>query len=408
MASRKQTLNWIYEAFASPQFTAMTAEDKDRFLDRLVESPILTAHQIDRSYALILLARLINSLAFQKLGRDPLYSILVRAQPEDVGRLCQVTPNYRRLCQDGTVFVNLIQQHYPDNPINLLDPKNQYLALAANIRTYYYVHLNDEFAQVAYDIQDPYVSLLYGPPKLLQKPLVVPPHIAQGSMISVEMDRYNWTDYQKQLTDGTFERSMLNFARSKAEDGLPRDLHIDRGPPQLDEDQPVGATRTSYRIKIFYVNGTPLPAGTRVWVAYSFSFQVYYFYCSQTKEGLARFMLFGYNRYLSLLNGEYRKYLYEVVRGSSDQPLLQKEMSEEHSKTGNFKYLVQSRLFNDYLRNVLWVGIDKELSEMVPFTPETIAAFVVKHGYFRLFTLAPFQEREIGNPKQWIFFPMEF
>lgn len=70
------------------------------------------------------------NVAFELLDKTALVAILEKLNPIAVLALCQSNRQFVHICRDQTVFVKLMQLHYPGFPI-ALNAKSQYMAIAA-------------------------------------------------------------------------------------------------------------------------------------------------------------------------------------------------------------------------------------------------------------------------------------
>lgn len=78
------------------------------------------------------------NIAFELLDKASLIKVLERMDPKGVLALCQTNRFFAEICQDDSVFVDLMKVHYPGFPINR-DAKAQYMAIAGGEGTRYYI-----------------------------------------------------------------------------------------------------------------------------------------------------------------------------------------------------------------------------------------------------------------------------
>lgn len=77
------------------------------------------------------------NVAFEVLDKSSLVKILEKLDPKSVLSLCQTNKNFGRLCDDQSVFVRLMEVHYPYFPIND-DAKAQYMAITGDVEIKYW------------------------------------------------------------------------------------------------------------------------------------------------------------------------------------------------------------------------------------------------------------------------------
>lgn len=79
--------------------------------------------------------------AFQNLDKSSLVKILERMDAKGVLALCQTNHHFARVGRDQSVFVRLMEVHYPYFPINQ-DAKTQYMAIAGGEAVNYLVDID--------------------------------------------------------------------------------------------------------------------------------------------------------------------------------------------------------------------------------------------------------------------------
>lgn len=79
--------------------------------------------------------------AFNILDENALFIILAKLSPISIIALCQSNRQLARLCSKPQTFISLMDLHYPQYPVDIEDPKRQYIDITGGIGVIYSVDI---------------------------------------------------------------------------------------------------------------------------------------------------------------------------------------------------------------------------------------------------------------------------
>lgn len=127
----------VREVFRSKMFSDFSPEDKQRYVNLMVQQPMLTQAGINREDLLKAWNEIeANTRAINSITADPLFLIMSRLDPKSVLRTCETTNQFARLCRNPNLFSALMRIHYP-NSFETANPREQYKAITMDLETTY-------------------------------------------------------------------------------------------------------------------------------------------------------------------------------------------------------------------------------------------------------------------------------
>lgn len=125
------------EVFRSKMFNDFSPEDKQRYIELMLQQPSLVQANINREDVFKAYYEIeANTQAINRITADPLFLVMAKLDPKSVLRTCETTSQFRRLCQNSGLFVALMRTHYPYN-FETINPKEQYIAITFGLETTY-------------------------------------------------------------------------------------------------------------------------------------------------------------------------------------------------------------------------------------------------------------------------------
>jgi len=104
----------------------------------------------------------LSTQKFGTLRRDAVEMLLRNTSPQDVASLCQTNQQFRRVCNNPSLFRRLMDKHYP-NAIYTNDPRRQFYALVEGVRTYYRLPVIDQVLLI--ERETVVKKYVFGPPE---------------------------------------------------------------------------------------------------------------------------------------------------------------------------------------------------------------------------------------------------
>lgn len=192
--------------------------------------------------------------AFSNLGRDALYSILLKTDPKDVKSLCVLNKKFAKLCQDKTTFINLINENFPES-VYTDDPRKQFYGLVDGVETHYKLRSSWNGTRPEDESIDINTIIIDQPPIVFGK-----------SVIPEELPGYKIFDSNNSKMQAKL-RSLKYKGRDTPKNirdlGKPNRYHADMSIDDPNDD--------NYLFTTFNVLGYQIPAGTKMIALIQFS-----------------------------------------------------------------------------------------------------------------------------------------
>lgn len=288
----------IREVFRSQMFNQFSLQDKQRYIDVMLQQPSLIEARITRDDVMKARREIeTNTEAIKRITADPFFLIMAKLDPKSLLRSCETNEQFRRFCQTteddkSALFSALMRIHYPDH-YETNKPKEQYIAITMGLETYYWVSIEREITQITFGdpvkigkTEVPYritgfnltirdLSLL----NFILGPGYVPPSLTP----LLGLPQYKLQSYYigKDIIVPSEEVKELYNAGKLTEEMIEQSM-----PPEYKADGDMDI--------VFKVKGYPIPVGTQAWLYIphgSYDEKNYKPILFKTKEALAQYFV---------------------------------------------------------------------------------------------------------------------
>lgn len=360
----------VRQVFQSKMFNDFSAADKEQYIELMLQQPQILKVGLTRDDLLEAYREIeVNTEAINRVTSDPLFLVLARLDPKSALRSCEVTAQFRRLCQNPNLFRGLMRVHYP-NYFETANPKEQYKAITARVETTYRLPRDTSIPEDRLEYWETFLNpIQYGKTQLPHRipgfkltPLgewdvwhiVKPGYVPLALQHLIGKDFSNIAEYVRgqggyitfspQELDKLYEAGKLTGRQ--LEGGKPKDYKSD------------GETEI-----VFKINGYPIPPGTKAWLLIIFLHRSGEVQVFKTKEDLAKYVV---DRYYDLFKKQLTDDFFNLM-----------EANEE------FQNFNQDDIDAFVLTSPAYKSFIQQAQLPFPFTPENLYRYVLEHDSFR-------------------------